>query len=68
MKKCKYCKTPHRNNSESQDGIKDICFNCEFIVNTLNTSVKAINMWTPITTGKCNRKLTILDFKIEKTK
>jgi hypothetical protein len=68
MKKCKHCKSPHRNNGNSQDGVKDICFNCEFIENSLSMFVKSMNQWTPITTGKCNRRLTILDFIIEKIK
>lgn len=64
--KCKFCKITHRNNGE--DGIKDMCYNCEFIEKSLSIFVESINMWTPITTGKCNRKLTIIDFKIEKLK
>lgn len=63
---CIYCKTRHTNKNFPDDTLSDTCLNCTFIVKMLRECVEGINRWTPITTGKCNRKLTIIDFKIEK--
>lgn len=65
-KKCAQCGTPHRNKNWPNETLTENCSNCSFIIQQLQAFVKAINMWVPITTGKCNRKLTIIGFKIEK--
>lgn len=62
---CIHCKTRHRNNG-LDNKIQPACFNCQFIIDTLQASVDAINQWTPITTGKNNRQLIIKEFYIIK--
>jgi len=65
-RKCKYCKCTHHNTEISKELVfKDVCMNCERVKELLDIVVMAINNHTSVM-GK-RRKLTILDFKIEKT-
>lgn len=64
MKKCIYCNTPHR--YSDNNGIRDCCMRCNFIVETLNSFVKAINLQIPLGENRPRRKLTIKSFVVEK--
>ena len=64
-KKCKECGSPHYNGKVWGE-IKDICSNCELTLDSLNSAVKAINNYIPLT-GK-PRNIIITGYKIIKLK
>lgn len=65
-KKCIQCGIQHKYSAGYGTDLLETCQICTFIISSLESCVYAINNHVPSTTGKCNRKLTITGFKIEK--
>jgi len=65
LKKCIECGEPHRNHIPNGE-VSDRCFRCNFVLEVLNASITAINLFVPSGADFPKRKLTIIGYKIEK--